>query len=169
MESPQEAQTATYAPGWRIELATFPSVSVKFNQATAEPSDLVYEHRQRVRFENALKIPDSAVHVIEEKVLYEIDSQSKLGIKRHVNLERGTCDCDDWNYRGFEVNCKHLIKAALHAKINLSKPKPVELGCAWTPDTCPGCWLERGCKAHADRVAAAEAKDREYVAMKDVF
>jgi len=82
------------------------------------------------------------------------------------------CDCGDYQHRLLKLNDEYKQQGSpirLHCKHILAAKTMRPETCEWNPETCPGCMLERNCKAHADRVAAAEAKDREYNAMKGMY
>lgn len=36
------------------------------------------------------------------------------GEQRVVDVETGTCECDDYQYRGHSVFCKHVLRACIH-------------------------------------------------------
>jgi hypothetical protein len=88
-------------------------VSFILNETTEK--QLLDYFRVSTRMDRAVDLVD---FVVEESLgLYLVRSQSKPDKQYTVDLERRSCDCPDWTYRG-SVNglpCKHIMAAYLSA------------------------------------------------------
>lgn len=82
---------------------------------TQQPKTVPEEQHERTIESDRLTRALTEAMTVRPRGPRQYDVTNAEGVTRAVDIETGTCQCSDYEYRGEEYYCKHVLRACVHA------------------------------------------------------